>query len=201
MKPPSDLRSGRIRFCDFEADLRSGELFRQGRKVKLRQQAFQVLVLLLEHPDELVSRDEMRQRLWPSNTFVDFDLGLNSAVKRVRDALGDSAGAPRFVETLPKRGYRFIAPVEPAEIPTNVKLENAPPTIDRAIQIGEAAHWQEQVRSHLIRIEQLLERQAQRQRHIMEVLARLERRQVAFAGRGPLLIAEADPEARRKGEH
>lgn len=102
----------RVRFGVFEVDLRSGELFRQGCKVKLHRQAFQTLALLLEHPGELVTRDELRQRLWRSDTFVDFDLGLNSAVKKVRDALHDSADAPRWVETLPRRGYRFIAPVE-----------------------------------------------------------------------------------------
>lgn len=198
----SNPPSKRVRFSVFEADLRSGELFRQGHKVKLRQQAFQVLALLLEHPGDLVTRDEMRQRLWPSDIFVDFDLGLNSAIKRVRDALEDSSEAPRFVETLPKRGYRFIAPLEPPELATNVKLEKAPSTPEHPTQMSESAHWQEQIRSHLIRIEQLLERQAQRQRHIVDVLSRLERDRIAFASRGRFdaLIAEADAEARGTGE-
>src|SRR5215475_2007874 len=101
----------RVRFGIFEADLRSRELFKQGRKVRLHQQAFQTLALLLEHPGELVTRDELHRRLWPSDTFVNFDLGLNSAVKKLRDALSDSADSPRYVETLPRRGYRFIAAV------------------------------------------------------------------------------------------
>lgn len=129
----------RIRFGVFEADLRSGELFRQGRKVKLHPQAFQTLALLLEHPGELVTRDELRQKLWRSDTFVDFDLGLNSAVKKVRDALHDSADAPRWVETLPRRGYRFIAPVEivpivkpPGASPSAERMErDSPPAVER----------------------------------------------------------------------
>jgi TolB-like protein/DNA-binding winged helix-turn-helix (wHTH) protein/Flp pilus assembly protein TadD len=106
------IPSGRVRFATFEVDLRSGELHKQGIKIKLHDQPFQVLAMLLEHPGELVTREQLHQRLWPSDTFVDFDVGLNSAIKRLRDALSDSAEAPRFVETLPRRGYRFIAPVE-----------------------------------------------------------------------------------------
>jgi TolB-like protein/DNA-binding winged helix-turn-helix (wHTH) protein len=101
----------RIRFGVFEADLRSGELYKQGRRIKLHQQPFQVLTLLLERPSEVVTRDELRRKLWPSDTFVNFDIGLNSAVRKLRGALNDSAESPRYVETLPRRGYRFIAPV------------------------------------------------------------------------------------------
>src|SRR5258708_6821384 len=101
-----------IRFGVFEADLQSGELRKQGSKVKLREQPFQVLAALLEHPGEVVTRDELQAKLWPADTFVDFDRGLNKAVTHLRDALGDSADSPRFIETLPKRGYRFIAPVD-----------------------------------------------------------------------------------------
>jgi TolB-like protein/DNA-binding winged helix-turn-helix (wHTH) protein/Flp pilus assembly protein TadD len=100
------------RFGDFEFDPTSGELRKDGLKVRLQEQPFQILTLLLKRPGEVVTREEVRQALWPGDTFVDFDVGLNSAVKRLRDALSDSADSPRFVETLPRRGYRFIAPLE-----------------------------------------------------------------------------------------
>jgi DNA-binding winged helix-turn-helix (wHTH) protein/Tol biopolymer transport system component len=98
-----------LTFGTFEAHLRTRELLRDGVRVRLPDQSFQVLAMLLEHPGELVTREEVRQKLWPSDTFVDFDHGLNNAVNRLRDALGDSADSPRFIETLPRRGYRFIA--------------------------------------------------------------------------------------------
>src|ERR1700740_1818486 len=97
-----------VRFDQFEANLRSRELRRGGASVRLPDQSFEVLAMLLEHPGELVGREEIRKRLWSDDTFVDFDHGLNNAVNRLRDALGDSAESPRFVETLPRRGYRFI---------------------------------------------------------------------------------------------
>src|SRR5262249_37402187 len=100
-----------VRFGVFEADLRAGELRRNGLKLKLQQQPLQVLAMLLEHPGEIVTREELHARLWAADTLVDFDHGLNAAVKRLRDALQDSAENPRFVETLARRGYRFIAPV------------------------------------------------------------------------------------------
>src|SRR6266446_6779565 len=111
------IPSGRVRFATFEVDLRSGELHKQGIKIKLHDQPFQVLTMLLEHPGELVTREQLHQKLWPSDTFVDFDVGLNSAIKRLRDALGDSAESPRYIETLPRRGYRFMASVEDAIAP------------------------------------------------------------------------------------
>lgn len=101
-----------VRFSVFEVDLRAGELRRNGVKVKLQNQPFQILAMLLERPGEIITRDEMRSRLWPAETFVDFDHGLNSAIRRLRDALGDSAESPTFVETLGRRGYRFVFPVE-----------------------------------------------------------------------------------------
>ena len=101
-----------VRFSVFELDLRAGELRRNGVRVKLQNQPFQILGMLLEHPGEVITRDEMQARLWPAETFVDFDHGLNSAVRRLRDALGDSAESPTFVETLGRRGYRFVFPVE-----------------------------------------------------------------------------------------
>ena len=107
----------RVRFGAFEVDLRAGELYRQGRKVKLQDQPFQLLAVLLEHPGEVVTREELRSKIWPGDTFVDFDQGLNKAILKIRDALGDDADNPRFVETLPRRGYRFIASVEPVKPP------------------------------------------------------------------------------------
>lgn len=101
-----------IRFGIFELDLRSGELRKQGRKIRLEGQPVQILVCLLEKPGELVSREALHAKLWPADTFVNFEHGLNVAVKRLRHALSDSAANPRFVETLPRRGYRFIAPVQ-----------------------------------------------------------------------------------------
>ncbi|MGA9564340.1 MAG: winged helix-turn-helix domain-containing protein [Candidatus Korobacteraceae bacterium] len=101
-----------VRFSAFEVDLRAGELRRNGIRVKLQNQPFQILSMLLERPGEIITRDEMRARLWPAETFVDFDHGLNSAIRRLRDALGDTAENPTFVETLGGRGYRFIFPVE-----------------------------------------------------------------------------------------
>jgi len=101
-----------LRFGTFELDLRSGELRKNGSRVSVQDQPLQILSLLLERPGELVTREELRQRLWPADTFVDFEHGLNAAVKRLRDALGDSAEIPRFVETAPRRGYRFVARVD-----------------------------------------------------------------------------------------
>jgi Tol biopolymer transport system component/DNA-binding winged helix-turn-helix (wHTH) protein len=106
---------GVIGFGTLEVDLQAGELRRNGRKIRLQEQPFLVLAMLLERPGEIVTREELRGRLWPVDTFVDFDHGLNAAVKRLRDALGDSAENPRFVETLARRGYRFIAPTQSQE--------------------------------------------------------------------------------------
>src|SRR5271166_1543331 len=101
-----------IRFGSFQANLIAGELRRNGTRVRLQEQPFQILVLLLERAGEVVTREELQQRLWSSDTFVDFDNGLNIAVKKLRVALGDDAETPRYIETLPRRGYRFIARVE-----------------------------------------------------------------------------------------
>src|SRR5438477_10772748 len=102
-----------VRFGPFEADLRAGELRKHGVRLKLVGQPFEVLAMLLERPGQLVTREELRARLWPTDTFVDFDHGLNAAVNKLRDALSDSADDPRYIETLPRRGYRFIGKVEP----------------------------------------------------------------------------------------
>ena len=103
---------GWLRFGVFEADLRAGELRKNGLRVRLQEQPFQVLALLLEHPGEVVTREELQKRLWPADTFVDFDHGLNKAINKLREALGDSAESPRFVETVARRGYRFLADVK-----------------------------------------------------------------------------------------
>ena len=105
----------RVRFGLFEVDQAAGELCRNGRKIRLPEQPLQILQILLERPGEVVSRDELRERIWPSDTFVDFDHGINNAIKRLREALGDTAETPHYVETLPRRGYRFIAELECAE--------------------------------------------------------------------------------------
>lgn len=106
------------RFGVFEANAETGELRRQGMRVKINGQPFQILVMLLEKRGELVTREEIQKALWPDGTFVDFDHGLNSAINRIREALGDSAANPRYVETLARRGYRFLAPVELAHAAT-----------------------------------------------------------------------------------
>jgi len=119
----------------FDLDLQSGELRKHGLKIRLPNQSFQILARLLERPGEVVSRDELRQALWSDDTFVDFETGLSSAVRKLRDALGDSAENARFVETLPRRGYRFIAPItctpEVTSVPVTVAtLEPAIAAID-----------------------------------------------------------------------
>jgi DNA-binding winged helix-turn-helix (wHTH) protein/Tol biopolymer transport system component len=114
------------RFSVFQLNVQAGELHKDGVKLKLQEQPFKVLCLLLQHPGEVVSREEIRNRLWPADTFVDFDHGLNAAIKRLRDVLGESADAPVFIETLARRGYRFIAPVEGGELPSGIGVESAP---------------------------------------------------------------------------
>jgi TolB-like protein/DNA-binding winged helix-turn-helix (wHTH) protein len=110
METPDQAR--RIRFGPHEVDLRSRELRKHRTRMRLQDQPFQVLAMLLERPGELVTREELRSKLWPQNTFVDFDVGLNTAIRRLRNALNDKAGKPRYIETLPRRGYRFIATLD-----------------------------------------------------------------------------------------
>src|SRR5690348_4000525 len=104
-----------LRFGVFEVDLRSAELRKQGVRIKLQEQPFHVLTVLLQRPGDVVTREELRNENWPADTFVDFDNSLNTAINKLREALGDSADNPRFIETLPRRGYRFIAPVSRAD--------------------------------------------------------------------------------------
>ena len=112
-----------VKFGEFVLDLRSGELAQNGTRVLLPEQLFRIVALLVRQPGALVTREELRHELWRDDTFVDFDHGLNAAIKRLREALGDSAGSPRFIETLPRRGYRFIARVDPA----GTASDGAPP--------------------------------------------------------------------------
>src|SRR5438552_13152130 len=105
---------GPLRFGVFEIDLRAGELTKRGLRIRLQEQPFQVLAMLVEKPGELVTREELRERIW-GRTVVDFDHGLNKAINKIREALGDSAENPRFVETVARRGYRFLADVTPID--------------------------------------------------------------------------------------
>jgi len=155
---PDAASSGVYRFGLFEVDGRLGELRKHGRAIRLRGRPFDILLLLLARRGDLISRDELRQQLWPADTFVDFDHGLNSSINRLREALGDSAESPRYIETLPRRGYRFIAPIEfvaredpspkaaepvaerPA--PTPPQTERAPATVSgpsRAVLVAAAS--------------------------------------------------------------
>jgi Tol biopolymer transport system component/DNA-binding winged helix-turn-helix (wHTH) protein len=115
-----------IRFSTFEVNLHTGELRQRGQKVKLQEQPFQVLAALLERPGQMVTREELRSRLWSADTFVDFDHSLNAAIKRLRDALGESAETPIFIETLARRGYRFIAPVVEDGVPQSESHHHSP---------------------------------------------------------------------------
>jgi cholera toxin transcriptional activator len=137
------------RFATFEVDAASGELRRRGIRVKLNTQPFELLCLLLERPGEVLTRDEIAGRLWPEGTFVDFEHGVNSAINRIREALGDSAANPRFIETLARRGYRFIAPVEripageePSSVEARAALQGSPaesaPSADAPVAAGTA---------------------------------------------------------------
>src|SRR5229473_1023533 len=126
MELMADYQSRVVRFSFFEVDLRAGELRRNGVKVKLQEQPFQILAMLLERRGEVVTREELRARLWSEDTFVDFDHSLNSAIRRLRDALGDSAENPRFVETLGRRGYRFIVPADDVSPAAEIGIAAAP---------------------------------------------------------------------------
>lgn len=130
MMEPRPVR--RYRFGSFEADAATGELRRQGIRVKLNTQPFQVLAMMLERPGELLTRDQIARELWPDGTFVDYEHGVNSAINRIREALGDTAGSPRFIETLARRGYRFVAPVERIEAEPTPPPPAAPPNSEAA---------------------------------------------------------------------
>jgi DNA-binding winged helix-turn-helix (wHTH) protein len=121
--PESSPSPAIVRFDGYAVHLRAGELYKSDIKIKLQEQPFQILAMLLEHPGEMVTREELRQRLWSEDTFVDFDHSLNTAIKKLRGALGDEADKPRYIETLPRRGYRFIGCV----------AENAPVRVQPAM--------------------------------------------------------------------
>jgi TolB-like protein/DNA-binding winged helix-turn-helix (wHTH) protein/Tfp pilus assembly protein PilF len=119
--------AGSYRFGVFEVDARRGEIRKQGLRIRLRGRPFDILLILLERPGELITREDLRARLWPADTFVDFDHGLNTSVNRLREVLGDSADSPRYIETQPRKGYRFIAPVEATPVvPSEMPLPPAP---------------------------------------------------------------------------
>lgn len=125
---PSNPTEKTIRFAGFEVDLAAGELRQNGNRIRLQEQPFQILVYLLDRPGKVVTREELRQKLWPADTFVDFDHSLNTAVNKLREALGDSASSPRYVETLARRGYRFLAPVQRVEASSPAQnLPSTPP--------------------------------------------------------------------------
>src|SRR3984885_7969564 len=152
--PPSFGR--RVRAGLFEVDLGSGEVHKNGRKIPLQEQPFRVLAMLLERPGEIVTRDELQASLWPADTFVGFDEGINTAIRKLRVAFGDSADNPCFIETIPRRGYRFIAPghvaiAEPAPLSEKTSDGSAdaklldPDTVSAPMTISEKAsggkHW------------------------------------------------------------
>ncbi len=124
--PQASPGASLARFGVFELDPAGGELRKSGRRVRLQGQPFQILSLLVERSGQIVTREELRQQLWPADTFVDFDHSLNTAINKIRDALGDSATNPRFLETVARRGYRFLAPVEKAEAAAQPLARNAP---------------------------------------------------------------------------
>ena len=133
-----------VRFHTFEVHLRAGELYRAGHKIRLQDQPFRVLAMLLEHPGEVVAREDLQKRLWPADTFVDFDHSLNTAIKKLRLALCDDRENPRFIETLPKRGYRFIGAVnQPAKPPSPAPQPTPSPlnteSADASSSVGRVA--------------------------------------------------------------
>jgi DNA-binding winged helix-turn-helix (wHTH) protein/Tfp pilus assembly protein PilF len=131
-----------IRFGIFEADLRSGELRKNGVRVKIQELPFRALKLLLSRPNQILSREEFRQTLWPGGVFVDFDHGISSAINRLREALGDSAGNPQFIETMDRRGYRWIPPTHSVELPAQVVARSdLPNTISPSLTLSRRWRW------------------------------------------------------------
>jgi DNA-binding winged helix-turn-helix (wHTH) protein len=146
---PRSETSHTLRFGPFEADLRELELRKRGIKVKLQGQPFQVLAILLRRAGETVTREELRSEVWPADTFVDFDHSLNTAINKIREVLGDSASSPHYVETIPKRGYRFIAVVEP------LAGNNVQPNAAGSVGGSAAAATSETTQSAVLDVDQL----------------------------------------------
>lgn len=154
--------SNPVRFGSFELNLHSGELRKNGLRIRLAEQPLQILILLLEHPGDVVTREVLQRKLWSSDTFVEFEHSLNAAVKRLRDALGDSAENPRFIETLPRHGYRLITPIRSAEISSAEPIARKPTRAHRwktsavvvaLLAVGTASYffgqwWQRWQHSH-----------------------------------------------------
>ena len=126
--PENDHQTRRLRFSVFEVDLNAGELRKHGMRIRIQEQPFQLLATLIEHAGEVVSREELQKKLWTADTFVDFDHGLNKAINKIREALGDSAESPRFVETVSRRGYRFLAEVQDVDAPSVLRPASAIPS-------------------------------------------------------------------------
>src|SRR5947207_7295919 len=131
--PPSTRTDQLLRFSVFEVDLAAGELRKNGIKIRLQEQPFQILAFLLGRPGELVTRQDLRDKLWSNDTFVDFDHSLNTAINKLREALGDSASSPRFVETVARRGYRFLASVEQVKLASELHANTKPVTAAEAV--------------------------------------------------------------------
>lgn len=140
MQVPAD-KSRVVGFGVFDVDLQEAELRKSGIRIKLQEQPFQILTMLLEHPGETVTREELRRQLWPADTFVDFDHSLNSSIKKLREALGDDSENPRFIETLHRRGYRFIAPVNSSRTPAVERSEQVPPVATAHAELKNLARW------------------------------------------------------------
>ena len=157
---PPQANGLRYRFGVYEADVRAGELLRDGTKIKLQEQPFQVLVALLERAGDVVTREDLRLRLWPSDTFVDFDHSLNTAINKLREALRDSASNPRFIETKARRGYRFIAPVQALTAETSVNSPGLPSATDTNVRVSAVTSTEDHVmgipRPHPVRARTLI---------------------------------------------
>src|SRR6202795_1855410 len=137
--PSSSPRSQRIAFDNFAVDLRSGEVRKNGARIRLQAQPFQLLGLLLENVGEVVTREEICRQLWPADTFVDFEHSLAAAVNKIREALGDSPENPKYIETLPKRGYRFIGKIRP-EAPVVIAVAEPQQTVE-LVPVPPAKVW------------------------------------------------------------
>jgi TolB-like protein/DNA-binding winged helix-turn-helix (wHTH) protein len=127
---------GVVRFGLYEVELHSGQLRKSGIRIRLQEQPFQVLAVLLEHPGELITREELRREVWPADTFVEFDHALNTAIKKIRVALGDDAATPRYIETIPKRGYRWIIPIQ-----AQAQVESVPNRLDEDAAVSQPRNF------------------------------------------------------------